>query len=253
MKPLLFLSVLALVLCSAQSSKAQSEVSLVAPGGIRAPIEQLIPGFEKKTGYKVKATFGFGAGTRNQVVQGAPFDVAVVEPPLNSVLHSRNVISRTKTLVASVSVAVAVKQGAPKPDISTPEAVKRMLLAAKSIAFPSAAHGAGAGVSFEGTLNKLGIYNQIQPKIKPAQGGAQAMAMAASGEVQIGLTYQSEMTEPGIEVVGPLPAKISPPTRMVGFVSAHAKNPAAARALLKYLTSHATAEVYRAHGMHPGH
>lgn len=253
MKPAVLLGVLGLILSSAQTSKAQNEITFIAPGGIRAPIVQLIPGFEKKTGYKVKATFGFGAGTRNQVAQGAPFDVSTVEPPLKAVLDSGNVVPSSETLVASVSVAVAVKQGAPKPDISTPEAVRRTLLSAKSIAFPSAAHGAGAGVSFERTLKMLGIYKQMQPKIKPAQGGAQAMAMVARGEVEIGLTYQSEMTEPGIEIVGPLPAKISPPTRMVGFVSAHAKNPAAAKALLKYLTSHATASVYREHGMHPGH
>ena len=132
------------------------------------------------------------------------------------------------------------------------EAVKKMLLAAKSVAYPNAASGAAAGVSFDETLKKLGIADQMQPKIKPAQGGAGAMAMAASGEVEIGLTFLSEMENPGIDIVGPLPREISPPTVLVGFVSTHAKDPAAAKALLDYLSSPEAAAVYKAQGMQPG-
>jgi molybdate transport system substrate-binding protein len=149
-------------------------------------------------------------------------------------------------------VGVAVRQGAAKPDISTPEAVKRTLLAAKSISYPDAAGGAAAGVSFNETLKKLGIAEQMEPKLKRAQGGAGAMTMVAKGEVEIGLTFVSEMSEPGIEVVGPLPRAISTPTSLVGFVSSHAKDPAAAKALLDYLTSPDAGAVYKAQGMQPG-
>src|ERR1019366_9426328 len=129
-------------------------------------------------------------------------------------------------------LGVAVRKGAPKPDISTPEAVKRMLLAAKSVTYPNPAGGAAAGVSFNGTLQKLGIAEQLQPKIKLAQGGAGAMELVAKGEAEIGLTPLSEMSHPRIDMVGPLPREISPPTALVGFVSTHAKDPAAAKALL---------------------
>jgi molybdate transport system substrate-binding protein len=242
----------ALVLGNPYGAHAQTEVTLIAPGGIRTSIEQLIPGFERKTGYKVKATFGSGGGTKKQVVQGDAFDVPIVQPPLQEVLASGNVVASTETPLANVSVAVAVRKGAPKPDISTPEAVKKTLLAAKSISYPDAAAGAAAGVSFNETLKKLGIAEQMQPKIKPAQGGAGAMALAANGEVEIGLTFMSEMGDPGIDIVGPLPREISPPTVLVGFVSAHAKNPAAAKALLEYLSSPDAAAVYKAQGMQPG-
>jgi molybdate transport system substrate-binding protein len=244
--------VFALLLGYSSGARAQSEVTLVAPGGIRAAVEQLIPGFEQKTGNKVKATFGSGLGTKQQVAQGEAFDVPIVQPPYPEVLASGNVVASTATPLASVSVAVAVRQGAPKPDISTPEAVKRMLLAAKSIAYPAATGGAAAGVTFEETLKKLGIAEQMEPKIKRAQGGAGAMAMLAKGEVEIGLTFQSEMNEPGIDVVGPLPQEIAPPTTLVGFVSSHAKDPAAAKALLEYLSSPEAATAYKAHGMQPG-
>jgi molybdate transport system substrate-binding protein len=242
----------AFALANPHGAHAQTELTLIAPGGIRTSIEALIPGFERKTGYKVKATFGSGGGTRKQVVQGEAFDVPVVQPPLQEVLASGNVVAGTQTPLASVSVGVAVRKGAPKPDISTPEAVKKMLLAAKSVAYPSAAGGAAAGVSFDETLKKLGIADQMQPKIKPAQGGAGAMAMAASGEVEIGLTFLSEMENPGIDIVGPLPREISPPTVLVGFVSTHAKDPAAAKTLLDYLSSPEAAAVYKAQGMQPG-
>ena len=245
--------VLGLVLGSSFSARAQTEVTLIAPGGIRDVLEQLIPAYEQKSGQKVKATYGSGGGTHKQVVAGGAFDVPIVQPPYQDVLDSGNVVASSATPLATVSVGVAVKQGSSKPDISTPEAVKRTLLAAKSIAYPNAAGGAAAGVSFDATLKKLGITEQMQPKIKPAQGGAGAMKLVAQGEVEIGLTFLSEMAEPGIDVVGPLPQEISTPTGLVGFVSAHAKDPAAAKALLSFLSSPESAAVYKAHGMKPGH
>lgn len=230
----------------------QKEVTLIAPGGIRAAIEQLIPGFEKKTGIKVKATFGSGLGTKKQVAQGDAFDVPILQPPYSEVLASGNVIAGSAKTLAEVAVGVAVKTGAPKPDFSTPEAAKRALLAAKSVSYPNPAGGAAAGVSFDETLKKLGIAAEMEPKLKRAQGGAGAMAMVAKGEAEIGLTFLSEMGEPGVEIVGPLPRTIAPPTALVGFVSAHAKDPAAAQSLLDYLTSPAAASAYKAQKMQPG-
>lgn len=229
------------------------EITLVAPGGIRAAIVTLIPEFEKKTGHKVVATFGSGLGTKRQVAAGDPFDVPVVQPPYPEVLASGHVIASTATPLATVAVGVAVRTGDRKPDISTPDAVKRMLLAAKAIAYPNGASGAAAGVSFDDTLARLGIADQMKPKITLAQGGAGAMAALAKGDVDIGLTFISEIiTEPGVELVGPLPREISTPTALVGFLSAHARAPEAAKALLAFLSSPDAAAVYRAAGMQPG-
>jgi molybdate transport system substrate-binding protein len=251
-KCLLSSAVIVLTLCNSYNARAD-EVTLVAPGGIRAAIEKLIPEFERRTGHKVKATFGSGLGTKEQVTRGEPFDVPIVQPPFPAVLASGHVVVSSETPLATVAVGVAVRTGARKPDISTPDAVKRMLLAATFIAYPNAAAGAAAGVSFEQTLEKLGIADEMKPKIKPAQGGAGAMALLAKGDIDIGLTFISEIiTEPGVEVVGPLPREISTPTALVGFVSAHAKAPDAARALLSYLSSPEAAAIYKACGMQPG-
>jgi molybdate transport system substrate-binding protein len=261
MKPQLLSAAIAVVLAalfSAQAQEhaqqhAQEEVTLIAPGGIQAAIEKLIPEFEHKTGLHVKATFGSGLGTKQQVARGDAFDVPIVQPPFPEVLASGNVLASSAVTLASVSVGVAVRQGAPKPDISTPDSVKRTLLAAKSVSFPNPAGGAAAGVSFVETLKKLGIAEQIEPRLKRAQGGPNAMAMVGKGEAEIGLTFVSEMSEPGIEIVGPLPKEISTPTTLVGFVSSHAKNAAAAKQLLDFISSPAAAAAYRAEHMQPAH
>ncbi len=229
------------------------EITLVAPGGIRAAIVKLIPDFEKQTGHKVTATFGSGLGTKRQVAAGDPFDVPIVQPPYPEVLASGHVVAGSATPLATVAVGVAVRTGERKPDISTAEAVKRLLLGARAIAYPNGGSGAAAGVSFDETLARLGIADQMKSKIRLAQGGAGAMAALAKGEVDIGLTFISEIiTEPGVELVGPLPRDISTPTALVGFVSAHARAPEVAKALLAFLSSPTAAAVYRDCGMQPG-
>jgi len=248
-----------IMLSVSSTARAQKEVTLIAPGGIRAAIEQLIPGFEKKTGYKVNATFGSGGGSKQQVVRGDVFDVPIVQPPYPDVLASGNVVESTATPLASVAVGVAVKKGAPKPDISNTEAVKKMLLSAKSIVCPDAATGAAAGVSINAMLKRLGIDEQIEPKLtRPkgtgpggAGGGAVVSSMVAKGEAEIGMTFVSEMNDPGIDIVGPLPKEVSPWTNLVGFVSSHAKNPEGAKALLSYLSSPEAVAVYKSLGMQP--
>jgi len=249
----------ALTLCLSSAAWAQSEVTLIAPGGIRAPIEKLIPAFEKKTGYKVNATFGSGGGSKKQVIQGDVFDVPIVQPPLEEVIASGNVVEQTATPLASVAVGIAVKKGAPKPDISNTEAVKKMLLSAKSIVCPDAATGAAAGVSINAMLKNLGIDDQVEPHLKRVRGGGPGGAgggtmlggMVARGEAEIAMTFVSEMDDPGIDIVGALPKEVSPWTPLVGFISAHAKNPEAAKALLKYLSSPEATAAYKAAGMQP--
>ncbi len=176
----------------------------------------------------------------------------IVQPPYPEVIASGNVIADSAKPLATISVGIAVRKGTPRPDISTPDAVRKTLLAAKSVSFPNPAGGAAAGVSFMETLNKLGIADQMKATLKPAQGGAGAMEMVAKGGAEIGLTFLSEMEDPGIEVVGPLPKAISPPTSLVGFISAHAKNPEGAKRLLDYLASKDAAAVYKSQRMQPG-
>jgi len=252
MKQLISSAILALVVFGAQAASAD-EVTLIAPGGLRCPIDLIKPGFEKKTGHVLKATIGAGGATHRQVVQGAPFDVPVVQPPYQDVIDSGNVIASSETPLATVSIIVVVRKGDAKPDISTADAVKRMLLAAKAISYPDGAGGLGgaAGVSFDNTQKKLGIYDQMQPKVKRVQGVA-LLDLLKRGDIDYAITFASEVNDPAVEVVGALPRDISTPTALVGFISSHARSPDAAKALLAYLSGPDGATAYKACAMTPG-
>ena len=178
MNKFLLWAVIPISIVSMSSTVRAAEVTLIAPGGIRAAVDQMIPAFEKATGHKVKATFGSGGGTKERVIKGEPFDVPIVQLPLEPVVASGHVMAASETPLALVAVGVAVRTGTPKPDISSADAVKRLLLGSKAIAYPNAASGAAAGVSFNETLQKLGIADAMKPKIKLAQGGRGAMETA---------------------------------------------------------------------------
>jgi len=239
--------VLMLLLSLSCSATAPVEITVIGPGGVRAAVEKLIPGFEARTGYKVMPTFGSGGGTHAQVVKGDVFDVVIVQPPYQDVIVSGNVAADTETALASVPVGVAVKNGAPRPDISTAAAVKKMLLDARSVSYPDPSAGAAAGVSLERTLKQLGIFDQVKAKYKPGQA-----TLAAKGEVELSLTFLSEIEDPGVDVIGPLPEEISTPTRLVAFVHTKAKDSAVARALVQYLSGPEAAAVYKGLRMIPG-
>jgi molybdate transport system substrate-binding protein len=252
MKKLMSSAALAILVCGPQAARAE-EVTLVAPGGMRCPIDLMKPDFEKKTGHVLKATIGAGGATHRQVVQGAPFDVPVVQPPLDDVIASGNVILSTQTPLATVPIVVVVKKGQAKPDISSADAVKRMLLAAKAISYPDGNNGLGgaAGVSFDDTQRKLGIYDEMKPKVKRVQ-GVSLLQLLTRGDIDYAITFSSEVDDPGVDVVGTLPRDISTPTALVAFISSHATAPLGAKALLGYLASPAGVAAYRKCSMTPG-
>jgi molybdate transport system substrate-binding protein len=248
-----FIGVLLFAFVSACTARAQDEITLIGPNIIDAPVKELIPRFEAKSGRKVNATFGAVVATKDRIIGGEPVDVALVEVPYDSdVIKSGNVVPESATPLANVSIGVSVHKGAPQPDISSSDAVKRLLLGAKSISYPDPSKGAAAGISVVEALKKLGIAEQMEPKTKLSQGGARAMALVASGDAEVGLTFLPGMTNPGIEVLGALPRDVSPPTVVIGFVSARAKDPAAAKQLLDYLSSEDAATVYKAQRFQPG-
>jgi molybdate transport system substrate-binding protein len=176
-------------------------------------MDRMAPDFERKIGHPVKVTIDSGGATHQQVVHGEPFDVPIVQPPYQDVLASGNVVAGSETPLATVAIVVVVRKGDPEPNISTPEAVKRMLLAAKAISYPDGAGGLGgaAGVSFDETLMKLGIFEDIKPKIKRMK-GVSLMHLLTNGDIDFAVIFASEVKDPAVEVVGPLPKEISTPT-----------------------------------------
>jgi len=254
MKSLLsFVVVAALVLALPSVVAAQSEITLLSPDPIKATIDKLVEGFEAKTGTQVKVTYGTGVGTRKTVASGQALDVSLLFAPFPEALKTGNIVPGSATVIARLRLALAVPKGAPKPDISTPEAVKRALLNAKSILSVDPTQGSVGGIALA-TLDKLGITEQVMPKIKWVRTGVIVQESVANGEAEIALgPYLSDMRNPGLDVVGALPPEASTPVDITGFLSTSVKDPKAARALLDYLSSHEVASVYEAAKIFPAH
>ncbi len=232
---------------------AGDAITLTAPGGIRTALQRLVPLFEQKTGRKVAAAFMSGGAAKAKIEAGEPIDVAVVQPPYDKVIASGHVLRQSETPLATVSVVAAAAAGRPAPDIATQEGLKRVLLDARSIACPSAARGAACGVSFEATLERLGIADQIAPKMTAAPTGWEAIKMVSRGEVELGITFASEMDpDPRVQMLGALPRAVSTPTGFVAFLNARSKERETASALIRFLASAEAASVYRDCGMIPG-
>lgn len=235
------------------AARAQNELSLLAPGPIRKPLDKLIANFESKSGSKVKVTYAGGVPSRNQVASGKGLDVDLLFAPFPEVLKTGNIVPGSATVVARVRLALAVKKGAPKPNISTPAAAKKTLLDAKSIASVDPAQGSVGGIA-QAALDKLGIADQVKPKLKWVATGGVVQDMVAKGEIEIALgPYLSDMENPGIDVVGPLPPAASTPVDITGFLSNSLKDTKTAKAFLAYLRSKDAAPVWEEAKMFPVH
>jgi molybdate transport system substrate-binding protein len=249
-----------LLLGNLSTAHAQTEITLLAPGPLgRETMDKLIAAFENKTGDKVKVTYGQGSrdtppyGTRQLVARGQALDVSIIFAPYPQAVASGNVDPKSATLLARLLLGISVKKGAPKPDISTPSAVKKTLLAARSIVIVDPAQGTLGGEAME-ALKKLGLVDQVKPKIKTVEGSQEAEAMVAKGEAELFIGPQaSDKLREGVDLVGALPHGAATPVDAVGYVSTKAKDPKAAKALLAYLRSPQAEAAYQAAGMEPAH
>jgi molybdate transport system substrate-binding protein len=230
-----------------------AEITLIAPGGIRTALQRLIPRFEAESGHKVAASFMSGGATKAKIAAGELVDVPVVQPPFDAVTSSGHVRRDSETPLATVSVVAAVGADAPQAEIATQEGLKRLLLEVRSIACPSVERGAACGVNFWSTVETLGIAQAVKPKLVAAPTGWESIKMLARGEVELGITFASEMDpDPRVRLLGPLARAVSTPTGFVAFVHARTKEPEAAASLIRFLASSDAAAVFRECGMTPG-
>jgi molybdate transport system substrate-binding protein len=246
----IWLSLIAIAAFGATTAPA-AEVTVLAAGGIQVALERMAPDFERTTGYKIKAVFGPGGATKARIIRGEPFDVTIVQSPYTEIIASGNIIASSETPLATVAIGLAVPRGAPKPDISTREAVKKTLLTARLISYPDPAAGADAGISVAETLQRLGIAEQVAPKVRFGELKLRSMTLVAKGDVDLGMTYVSEIGDPGVELVGSLPSDISTPTVLVAFVSSHTQEMVAAQALMRYMAAPAAEPFYRSSRLLP--
>ena len=241
-----------LMAAGAPRGAAAAEIKVLTAGAFKQVLLVLVPEFEKQTGHKVILENDTVGALTKRIEGGEAFDLAVLTPAaVNDLSAKGKFVAGSRTNLGRVGVGVVVKEGAPKPDISSVDAFKKALLAAKSVAYIDPAAGGSSGIYVAGLLDKLGVAAEVKPKAKLIPGGAVAEHIA-SGEAEIGIHQISEILPvKGITLVGPLPADIQNYTVYAAGLGANGKESEAAKALLKTLSGPAAADVLKSKGMEP--
>jgi molybdate transport system substrate-binding protein len=229
---------LAAVLALAAGSAYASEVVVLSAGAVHDAFESAAERWRAESGDDVKAAFMPMGDLRKRVAAHEAADILIVPAEALPELERAGVVAAgTRHDLGAVGLSAAVRKGAPAPDISTPDALRRTLLAAKSVTYMDPNVGTSGKHFDQVVLPRLGIAEAVRAKATLGKGGSVADKVA-SGEVEIGFQNTTELlTVPGATVIGPLPVKLQKLTVYSGAVAAGARNPQAARALLDYLVS----------------
>ena len=231
-----------------------AEVRVMISGGLSAAYNALVPEFERTTGNKVITAYGPSMGTTTNAIpvrleRGEPADVLImVGYALGDLVKQGKVVPDSRVDLVNSKIGVAVKAGAPKPDISSADAVKRALLAAKSVAYSDSA--SGVYISTE-MFEKLGIAAELKDKARkiPATPVAE---IVARGEAELGFQQISELKAvSGVDIIGPLPDSLQQVTIFSAGIAAVSKEPEAGRALIKFLASPAAKDKIVNSGLEP--
>jgi len=245
----LVLAFLALTLAVAPFAARADELQVLAGGGIAGPMGELAKKFETMSGLKLVIRYGTTPELIKMATSGDPFDVAVVPREVFRDEGARAKIPPGPMVdIARVGLGVAVKTGAPKPDISSEANLKQALLNAQSIAtIPASAGGMQVLKLFE----RLGIATETGAKIKAAAGPTELVKAMTAGDAELGMFLINVLTAPGIDVVGPVPPGLSQDIVYTGAVAVDAKKSAAAQAFLDFLQTPEAKAVIVAKGLTP--
>jgi molybdate transport system substrate-binding protein len=246
MKPALY-AIAALAAVLASTARA-AEIKVIASNAVREPYRELVPAFENSTGHKVRIDWGGTVEIVERVGGGEIADFVIIPAGrIDDFVKQGRLVNRID--LARSGVGAAVGSGAPRPDISSAVALRSTLLAAKSIVLSSGP----SSVYLPTLFQKMGIADQLKPKIIQIGPGLPVGEAVARGEGEIGFTQMSElMSVKGINYLGPLPAEVQFITVFSAGLHAAAPAPEAARALIRFLTAPEAAPVLERHGMEPG-
>src|SRR3954451_18913197 len=226
-----------------------AEIKLLSASALHPAIDALIPDFEKSSGHKVTVAYGPAGAVADRVQKGEAADIVVSSVPMIDRLHAQGkVVAGDRVIIAKVGVGAFVRKGAEKPDISSADAFKRAMLAARSIAYPDPAGGGASGIYVASLLERLGVGAEMKPKTKLSTLET-LYATVASGDVEIGFNQVSEiLAQPTVELVGPLPSAIQNYTQFALGIVTGGGQTNAARALVTFLSSPAAQTVLKAKG-----
>jgi molybdate transport system substrate-binding protein len=250
-KPFARAAVIAAFLLASASFASAAELKVFSTIGVQAALEEMVPQFEKGSGDKVSITWATAAILVKRVQAGESADLYILtKQSLDALTKQTKVAPGSEATFASSGMGVVVKHGAPKPNISTPEAYKKTLLDAKAIAYSNPAAGGASGVFFAKTLERMGIAEQMKAKTKHPPPSGNAANLVVSGEAELAVQQEPEvMSVAGVDIVGPPPGDLNNITLYSAGVSADAKEPNAAKALIKFLKTPDAAAVFKRRGL----
>jgi molybdate transport system substrate-binding protein len=240
---------LALFGITAGSTARAAEIKLLCAVALHPAIDALIPDFEKFSGHKVTIAYVTAGAVADRVQKGEAADIVINSVPMIDRLQAQgNVMTGSRVIIAKVGVGVFVRKGA-KLDISSADAFKRSMLAARSIAYPDPAGGGASGIYLASLLERLGIAVEMKPKTKLFPPTEVLYASVAGGDVEIGFNQISEvLAQPTVEFAGPLPSAIQNYTQFAPGIVTGSSQTEAGRALVTFLSSPAAQTVLKAKG-----
>ena len=246
---LLFASTLAAALLLACAQSQAAELKVLSGNGAKAAVRELSSQFERATGNKIELRFEVNADLERKIEAGETFDVAVLNPPvIDALIKHGKLVAGSRADIGRAGLGLAVRSGAPKPDIGSVEAFKRALLAANAVAYP----GKGAsGLYFVSLLDRLGIAAPMKSKLRP-MAAEDTVEVVARGDADMVVVVASRIYDvAGVDAVGPIPPELQTRIGFAAGLGASAKEPAAAKALIRFLTAPTAAPTLKAKGVEP--
>jgi molybdate transport system substrate-binding protein len=246
MRSFMAAAVMAFALLPAHGLAQAAEVKVVAGVATRPIMEELGPQFERASGHKLAIWYGVRGAIQRRMTAGETFDVMIVgKSLLDEYTRQGKIAAETHTPIARVGMGVAARAGSPQRDISSADALKRVLLDAKSLVYNPEGSG---GIHLVAVLERLGISDQVKPRMKPvAAGGLQAVA---AGAVELGFAFTNQiLATPGVQLVGPFPPELQHYSSSIAGIATRVAQPQAATALIKFLKSPTAIQVIKTKGM----
>jgi molybdate transport system substrate-binding protein len=226
-----------------------AEIKCACAEAIKPVLAELGPQFERATGHKLVLSYEVAPVVKRQVEAGEAFDLAILNPPqVDDLIKQGKLVAGSRADLGRAGLGIAVRAGAPKPDISTVDAFKRTLLNAQSVTYPEQGT---SGAYFISLLDRLKIAEQMRPKLRPAGTGA-GFGIVARGEAEMMMTVIPQfLAHSGIDVVGPLPSELQSWIGLAAGIGSAAKEAAAASDFVKFLKTPAALSVWKARGWDP--
>jgi molybdate transport system substrate-binding protein len=227
-----------------------ADIKVLTAGAFKQVLVAMLPEFEKQSGHKVTIDNDTVGALVKRIGGGEAFDMLIASPAaLDDLVKSGKIVAADRAVLAKVGIGVAVRESAPRPDIATVEAFKRTVTDAKSVAYIDPAAGGSSGIYLAKLFERLGLAEVVKPKARLIPGGAVAEHVA-KGEAELGIHQISEILPvKGVVLVGPLPDEIQNFTVYAAGLGAAARDPAAARELIAFLSGPKAALVLGAKGM----